>query len=348
MEVPAASGELAAPPQPILRPAAPLDVSTPELADARPSDRGLSLLIFALRSRELSLIDAPLLKESAIELLAVVRSELEDVHLDPTFIAEVRAFRVSADMSTVRSALGRLAVAVGRLATIRPRVRVPTPDASSPSRVRTIRIKPAVTARSAAPRAPRVSRPGARVRWGRVVTRGLSLGVIAAVLIALPPDLIANVANEASSTIGEVSSTIGSTISEKLAAAQPAPTLARASFELPPLTAYGAAFETQAPYPTARPNGVVEWVVALRNTGSVGWYRGIDGAQASLALADGTAAGVQTTAYVGPGQIGWFVVHFAAPSQPGVAKVPLLPRIDGRGRLPDLGIYATVTVSPNP
>jgi hypothetical protein len=141
---------------------------------------------------------------------------------------------------------------------------------------------------------------------------------------------------------------VSSAISEKLAAAQSAPTLARASFDLPPLSAYGATFESQAPYPTVRPNGTVDWVVALRNTGSVGWYRGIDGAQASLALADGTIAGVQTTAYVGPGQIGWFVVRFPAPSQSGVSKVALLPRIDGRGPLPDLGIYAAVTVSPNP
>ena len=59
-------------------------------------------------------------------------------------------------------------------------------------------------------------------------------------------------------------------------------------------------------------------------------------------------AGVQTTEYVGPGQVGWFVVHFTAPSTAGTSKVKLLPRIDGRGSLPDLGIFATVTVSPNP
>ena len=88
--------------------------------------------------------------------------------------------------------------------------------------------------------------------------------------------------------------------------------------------------------------------MALRNTGSVGWYRGIDGAQASLALADGTSAAVQSTAYVGPGQVGWFVVHFHAPSEPGAHKVYLSPRIDGRGQLPDLGIYVSVTVTPNP
>jgi hypothetical protein len=117
-----------------------------------------------------------------------------------------------------------------------------------------------------------------------------------------------------------------------------------AKFELPPLDSYRAAFETQAAYPAVAPNGTVEWVVALRNTGSVGWYRGVAGAQAALALADGTPVAVQTTAYVAPGQVGWFVARFRAPAGPGTHTVALLPRIDGRGELPDLGIFALVTV----
>ena len=91
----------------------------------------------------------------------------------------------------------------------------------------------------------------------------------------------------------------------------------------------------------------MEWVVALRNTGSAGWYRGIDGAQASLVSADGTITAIQSTEYVGPGQVGWFVVKFRAPAQPGTHQIALLPRIDGRGPLPDLGIHARVTVSAN-
>jgi hypothetical protein len=122
------------------------------------------------------------------------------------------------------------------------------------------------------------------------------------------------------------------------------PKLTPAQFELPPLSAYRMAFESQASYPTAAPNATVEWVVALRNTGTAGWYRGVAGAQASLALRDGTEAAVQTTAYVAPGQVGWFVVHFRAPAGPGPHAVALLPRIDGRGELPDLGIFAMVTV----
>ena len=124
----------------------------------------------------------------------------------------------------------------------------------------------------------------------------------------------------------------------------PAPKLAPAQFELPPLNAYRATFETQAKYPTVPPNSTVEWVVALRNTGSAAWYRGVAGAQAALALTDGTEVAVQTTPYVAPGQIGWFIARFRAPAAPGAHAVPLFPRIDGRGELPNIGIYALVTV----
>ena len=132
------------------------------------------------------------------------------------------------------------------------------------------------------------------------------------------------------------------------ATAAPTAVLAPAPFQVPPLGAYGAAFEAQGPYPTTAPNGMVEWVVALRNTGSAGWHRGVEGAQAALALADGAGVAVQSTPYVAPGQVGWFVVHFRARAEPGTYNVPLLPRIDGRGPLQDLGIYAIVTVAKNP
>jgi hypothetical protein len=270
--------------------------------------------------------------------------------------SELKAVRVDPDL--LPDAGAALARTARRLVTFRPSVHIPAPRISRPHAVRTPRVKAvkppkppkqAAPPRAAAaprapavPRAPRASRGlGLRIRWGRVLTRGLSLGVLAAILIALPSEMIGNVGNMAND--------LSVAIREKLAAAVPsAPVLQKAAFEVPPLSAYGAAFEAQAPYPRANPNGAVEWVVALRNTGSAGWYRGIDGAQASLALADGTTAGVQTTAYVGPGQVGWFIVHFTAPSQAGTSKIKLLPRIDGRGALPDLGIYASVTVSSNP
>src|SRR5439155_26998676 len=117
---------------------------------------------------------------------------------------------------------------------------------------------------------------------------------------------------------------------------------------IPPLAADRTPLISQTSYPTGRPNGTVEWVVAVRKAGSVGWYKGIDGAQAALVLPDGTNAAVQTTPYVGPGQVGWFVIHLSASAEVGVYNLPLRPRIDGRGPLPDLGIFATVTVSTKP
>jgi hypothetical protein len=138
------------------------------------------------------------------------------------------------------------------------------------------------------------------------------------------------------------------TASEPSATGVASTALAPAPFTVPPLSAYGATFESQGPYPTTTPNGTVEWVVALRNTGSAGWYRGIDGAQAALALPNGAGAAVQTTEYVAPGQVGWFIVKFRARAEPGTYTVQLLPRIDGRGPLQDLGIFTVVTVVKNP
>jgi hypothetical protein len=348
-----------------------LSASSPEVtligADERPTDRGLSLLLYAIRARELSLIDLPLLQEAAVDLATLTRAELAAIRFDPTVFDDMRTFVQNVDISAVVSTPTR---AIGRLFTRRPGQRPATSAPSYPTHVKKIRIAPVAVAASAqrASRAP--SRLVGRVRFGRVVTRGVLGAAVFTTVLTMPADVAAKLATQAAAiggtvaaevastagtvaseviaTVGTIATEVSSAIGAKLAAAQPGPALARASFEVPPLSAYGAAFESQAPYPTARPNGQVEWVVALRNTGSAGWYRGIDGAQASLALADGREVAVQTTAYVGPGQVGWFVVRFAAPSQPGVTKIALLPRIDGRGSLPDLGLYVAVTVSPNP
>jgi hypothetical protein len=331
-----------APAEPILAPVPEPEAQAPVVASERPTDRGLSLLLFALRTRELSLIDQPLLEESAFEFLALARASFSDVRLDTSIFTDARDFLMAAPARLVR------------LLTVRPNVRISTPHVgirapkvSQPPRVKAApmaKVKP-VKVKAVKVKEPRAARTMTvpsflRVRWSRVLTRGLSLGVLAAVLVALPQELVANV--------GNIANQLSATIGERLATITSPSGLTPATFEVPPLSAYGAAFEGQAPYPTARPNTTVEWVVALRNTGSAGWYRGIDGAQASLILADGTTAGVQTTAYVGPGQVGWFVVHFPAPAEPGTSSVALRPRIDGRGPLPDLGIYALVTVSPNP
>ena len=340
-------------------------------ANEKPTDRGLSLLLYAIRTRELSLVDKPLLEESAVELASLTRAELAAIRFDPTVIDDVRTFVQNVDITAVLLAPAGVLKAIGRLFIRRSRTHVSAQDGTYPAHVKKIRVTPIAPASSVKMRAPRSpSRLLGRVRFRRALSQGLFGGVLATVLLTMPAEVAAKLATEATATAGtvatEVASTAGTvateliagigslatevsaTVGERLAAAQPGATLAKASFDVPPLSAYGATFASQAPYPTTSPNGTVEWVVALRNTGSAGWYRGIDGAQASLALADGTMAGVQTTEYVGPGQVGWFIVHFTAPSQPGVAKIALFPRIDGRGSLPDLGIYARLTVSSTP
>src|SRR2546425_7208828 len=364
IELPTVAAPTVAPvaPAPAKAMALPDDATAVAVSSEAQSDEALTTLVDALRARKLSLLDTSLVKESALEIAASVRSFIEDLHLEDLHldevvaearalleraIAEARALLDRTDMSVVKSAVAQASVASHRLASLQPRlhvpgpprIHIPAPRVSRPPKVRTPRVKVAAPPKPAAARAQKSpGRPLIRVRWGRVLSRGLSLGLIAAVVIALPPELLTKIESELAATLSQIQRAVTPSGSG----------LARATFELPPLSSYGAAFEAQGPYPTASPNGTVEWVVALRNSGSAGWYRGIDGAQASLALPDGTSAAVQSTPYVGPGQVGWFVVHFPAPAQPGTYKVALTPRIDGRGSLPDLGIYATVTVSPNP
>ena len=332
----------------------------PEITDGS-HDHGLAGLLVALRARELALIDTVLVREAAVELSEIVRKQLADLHLE-THVARARERFAQLDFSAVGRGLAPL---LRRLASARP------PDRSA--RMRVAALESPARNKPARVKTPRVAtRPRMlQVRWGRVLFRGLSLAIIAVTLATVPAETLEGAASQAmelgsvaidsvsrqvSSTdlqgLGNELSKIGAAIGERIGAttapAAAPPPLAQATFEIPPLSEYSAAFVTQGPYPVSSPNGNVEWVVALRNTGSAGWYRGIDGAQASLALPDGTSAGVQSTSYVGPGQVGWFVTHFRAPAQPGTHQISLLPRIDGRGRLPDLGIYAAVTVSPNP
>jgi hypothetical protein len=256
------------------------------------------------------------------------------------------------------SSLGRIVGASAeRLARIRPNLPSVGPSLSLPAirvpRVTVARVPSVVRVPSVRPRiGAAASALARRLRPGRWAFRTVAIGLIVFVLSdASLRDAMAEEVNWTRSVLQtiEIPAIQIPTIDfpaflfpkQESAAA---PKLAPAAFDLPPLNAYRASFETQAPYPTVAPNATVEWVVALRNTGSVGWYRGVAGAQASLALTDGTEAAVQTTAYVAPGQVGWFIARFHAPAGPGAHSVALFPRIDGRGELPNLGIYALVTV----
>jgi hypothetical protein len=117
------------------------------------------------------------------------------------------------------------------------------------------------------------------------------------------------------------------------------------AYALPPLSAYAARFEWQAPYPTAVAETQVDWVVALRNTGSADWFSDRPGARALLILEDGTVVGTQSSDHVAPGEVTVFHARFIAPATPGVHTVPFRLYIEGTGMAPDLGVYANVTVT---
>ena len=122
---------------------------------------------------------------------------------------------------------------------------------------------------------------------------------------------------------------------------------------------YHARWSGQSADPTLAPGETASLVVALLNTGYRGWYAGVPNAQAALGTADPLdvarpelASGwlspnriaVPTTAYVGPGQIGWFQFTVRAPSAPGDYTLAVRGVVDGVTWLEDQGIYFTIRV----
>ncbi len=122
---------------------------------------------------------------------------------------------------------------------------------------------------------------------------------------------------------------------------------------------YHGAWSGQSPDVTLAPGETATLVVALRNTGYRGWYRGNPGQQANLGTADPLDAqrwdldsgwpsasriATTTTAYVGPGQVGWFQFQVRAPSSAGSYVLRARGVIDGTTWLEDPGIYWTITV----
>jgi len=119
------------------------------------------------------------------------------------------------------------------------------------------------------------------------------------------------------------------------------------TYALPPLSSYAAAYEWEAPFPSAAAGTQVDWVLALRNTGGAGWFADRDGARATIAMGDGTGTVVatQSTPYVGPGEVAMFNVRFIAPNAAGVHRIPFRLVIAGTGVTGDIGLYADVTVT---
>ena len=122
---------------------------------------------------------------------------------------------------------------------------------------------------------------------------------------------------------------------------------------------YHSAWSGQSPDVTLSPGQSATMVLALRNTGYRGWYRGYPGQQANLGTADpldvqrwdlnngwpsASRVATTTTDYVGPGQVGWFQFQVRAPSSPGVYVLRVRGVIDGATWLEDPGVYWTITV----
>ena len=122
---------------------------------------------------------------------------------------------------------------------------------------------------------------------------------------------------------------------------------------------YHARWMAQSPDPTVAPGAETTLVVALLNSGYRGWYQGVPNQQANLGtaapldasrtdLADGWLApsrpATTTTAYVGPGQVGWFSFAVRAPSVPGDYVLAVRGVVDGVTWLEDQGIQFTIHV----
>jgi hypothetical protein len=130
-----------------------------------------------------------------------------------------------------------------------------------------------------------------------------------------------------------------------------------ARIALPPDSGYHARWSEQSPDPTVDPGEVTTFVVALRNTGSRGWYRGVADQQVNLGTTDDAAlpelawdwlssnrVATTTTDYVGPGDVGWFEFKLRAPITTGRYEIALRGVVEGVRWLEDDGIFFTINV----
>jgi hypothetical protein len=163
-------------------------------------------------------------------------------------------------------------------------------------------------------------------------------------------------------------------------AAPPAACTSSAGPGIPPPTSvpsglpgFHAAWYGQSGYMTLCPGQSLTATVAMYNSGSLGWVRGVLGQvaylgtwnpspgqdQPSVLGGDGTSGSpntgwprynrvsVQPANYVGPNQIAWFQFSVRAPTTPGTYKFYIRPLIEGAQWMEDYGIYWQVTV-PQP
>jgi uncharacterized protein YkwD len=136
--------------------------------------------------------------------------------------------------------------------------------------------------------------------------------------------------------------------------------VAPVTIAVPPDSGYHASWIAQSADPIVDTGDTATLVLALKNTGSRGWYK--DSAQRVVlgtndpadAAHPELAAGwlspnrltSTTTAYVGPGELGWFEFAVRAPLTPGDYRLAVRGVIDGVDWLEDDGIFFTITVRP--
>jgi len=127
---------------------------------------------------------------------------------------------------------------------------------------------------------------------------------------------------------------------------------------LPPDSGYHASWSAQSADPTVTIGATAKLVVALKNTGSRGWYND-DGAGPHVVIGTNDPQDADrsdlagdwlstnrvtstTTAYVGPGEVGWFEFTVRAPAAAGDYRLALRGVVDGIGWLEDDGIFFTI------
>lgn len=128
---------------------------------------------------------------------------------------------------------------------------------------------------------------------------------------------------------------------------------------LPPDSGYHARWSAQSANPTLYSGQLATLVVALENTGSRGWHRGVADQQANLGTNDpqdserpdlaaswlsANRVTSTTTDYVGPGELGWFEFTVRAPATAGEYQLALRGVVDGVDWLENDGIFFTITV----
>jgi hypothetical protein len=133
---------------------------------------------------------------------------------------------------------------------------------------------------------------------------------------------------------------------------------------------FHASWYGQSGYMTLCPGDSMTATVAMYNSGSFGWVRGVLGQVAYLGTwspspgqdqpstfgGDGTIGSpntawprynrvaIEPSAYVGPNQIAWFQFGVRAPMTPGSYRFYIRPLIEGAQWMEDYGIYWQITV----